>query len=188
MDARGELVNATQENDEKPSAKEKKPKKDDDDEDEKSEKSKTGTRRGTEGTWGLRSSTSSQVGSVGRGSPAHIHKAWRWSEQAADHVVGESMGVRILIVEDEAELADFVVRGLREEGFTVAHAADGEQAWESMRFGEWDLIVLDWWLPGEDGLSVLRRLSSVGWCRSGSVSDGPRHGCRSRARAGRRGG
>ena len=33
------------------------------------------------------------------------------------------MGVRILIVEDEAELADFIVRGLREEGFAVEHAA-----------------------------------------------------------------
>jgi two-component system copper resistance phosphate regulon response regulator CusR len=72
------------------------------------------------------------------------------------------MGVRILIVEDEPELADFVVRGLREEGFTVGHAADGEQAWESVRFGEWDLIVLDWWLPGEDGLSVLRRYRQAG--------------------------
>ena len=45
------------------------------------------------------------------------------------YVVGESMSVRILVVEDELELADFVVRGLREEGFTVAHAADGELAW-----------------------------------------------------------
>jgi two-component system, OmpR family, copper resistance phosphate regulon response regulator CusR len=72
------------------------------------------------------------------------------------------MGVRILIVEDEAELADFVVRGLREEGFAVAHAPDGEQAWEAMQYGEWDLIVLDWWLPGEDGLTVLRRFRQSG--------------------------
>src|SRR5690349_13930283 len=35
------------------------------------------------------------------------------------------MGIRVLVVEDEAELADFVVRGLREEGFAVEHAADG---------------------------------------------------------------
>ncbi len=76
--------------------------------------------------------------------------------------VGERMGVRILIVEDEAELADFVVRGLREEGFAVAHASDGEQAWEAMQFGEWDLVVLDWWLPGEDGLTVLRRFRQSG--------------------------
>ncbi len=46
------------------------------------------------------------------------------------------MGIRILIVEDEAELADFVVRGLREEGFAVEHAADGELAWEAMRSGD----------------------------------------------------
>ncbi len=72
------------------------------------------------------------------------------------------MGIRILIVEDEAELADFVIRGLREEGFVVEHAADGELAWDAMRSGTWDLIVLDWWLPGEDGLSVLRRFRQAG--------------------------
>ena len=72
------------------------------------------------------------------------------------------MGIRILIVEDEAELADFIVRGLREEGFAVEHAADGEPAWDAMRSGDWDLIVLDWWLPGEDGLSVLRRYRGSG--------------------------
>jgi two-component system, OmpR family, copper resistance phosphate regulon response regulator CusR len=72
------------------------------------------------------------------------------------------MGIRILIVEDEAELADFVIRGLREEGFAVEHAADGDLAWAAMRFGTWDLIVLDWWLPGEDGLSVLKRYRQAG--------------------------
>ncbi len=73
------------------------------------------------------------------------------------------MGIRLLIVEDEAELADFVVRGLREEGFVVEHAADGESAWDAMRFGgSWDLIVLDWWLPGEEGLSLLKRYRQSG--------------------------
>jgi two-component system, OmpR family, copper resistance phosphate regulon response regulator CusR len=72
------------------------------------------------------------------------------------------MGVRILVVEDEAELADFVVRGLREEGFTVDHATDGGQAWDSMQYSQWDLIVLDWWLPGEDGLTVLKRYRQSG--------------------------
>ena len=72
------------------------------------------------------------------------------------------MGFRILVVEDEAELADFVVRGLREEGFGVEHAADGEDAWDSLRAGSWDLVVLDWWLPGEDGLTVLRRYRQSG--------------------------
>jgi two-component system copper resistance phosphate regulon response regulator CusR len=72
------------------------------------------------------------------------------------------MSVRILIVEDEAELADFVVRGLREEGFTVGHAADALSAWDMMGQGGWDMIVLDWWLPGEDGLSLLRRFRAAG--------------------------
>ena len=72
------------------------------------------------------------------------------------------MGIRILIVEDEAELADFVVRGLREEGFLVEHLADGEAARDALQVGDWDLVVLDWWLPGEDGLSVLKRFRQAG--------------------------
>lgn len=38
------------------------------------------------------------------------------------------MGVRILVVEDEDAIADFIVRGLRDEGFTVERAADGQAA------------------------------------------------------------
>ncbi len=67
------------------------------------------------------------------------------------------MGIRILIVEDEAAIADFLVRGLREEGYTVEHADDGRAAWSALRAGGWDLVLLDWWLPDEDGLSLLRR-------------------------------
>src|SRR5215471_19387085 len=72
------------------------------------------------------------------------------------------MGIRILIVEDEPELADFVIRGLREEGFVVEHAPDGDLGLSAMRSGAWDLIVLDWWLPGEDGLSILKRYRQSG--------------------------
>jgi DNA-binding response OmpR family regulator len=72
------------------------------------------------------------------------------------------MGDRILVVEDEADLADFVVRGHREEGFAVEHAPDGEQARRALEDAEWDLVLLDWWLPGEDGLAVLRRYRGSG--------------------------
>jgi DNA-binding response OmpR family regulator len=72
------------------------------------------------------------------------------------------MGFRILVVEDEAELADFVVRGLTEEGFTVEHAADGDRAWDAMNAGDRDLIVLDWWLPRQDGLTLLKRYRGAG--------------------------
>jgi two-component system copper resistance phosphate regulon response regulator CusR len=67
------------------------------------------------------------------------------------------MGIRILLIEDEAEIADFLVRGLREEGFTIEHAAEGESGWHALKGGGWDLVLLDWWLPGSDGLTLLRR-------------------------------
>src|ERR1700730_6388245 len=72
------------------------------------------------------------------------------------------MGIRILVVEDEPQIADFVVRGLREEGFTVEHAADGNDGWHACRSAQWDLILLDWWLPGRDGLSLLRECRQAG--------------------------
>jgi two-component system copper resistance phosphate regulon response regulator CusR len=72
------------------------------------------------------------------------------------------MGIRVLVVEDEATIADFLIRGLREEGYVVEHAADGGTAWNMLRFSEWDLIVLDWWLPDEDGLTLLQRFRQIG--------------------------
>ncbi len=67
------------------------------------------------------------------------------------------MGIRVLVIEDEAGIADFVVRGLREEGFAVGHAADGEAGWHELETAGWDVVLLDWWLPGADGLTLLRR-------------------------------
>jgi two-component system copper resistance phosphate regulon response regulator CusR len=72
------------------------------------------------------------------------------------------MGIRILVIEDEAEIADFIVRGLREEGFTVEHAANGEDGWHALQSGSWDVVLLDWWLPGQDGLTLLRRFRQAG--------------------------
>ncbi len=72
------------------------------------------------------------------------------------------MGIRILVVEDEAEIADFLVRGLREEGFTVEHAPDAESASHRLGSADWDLVLLDWSLPGEDGMTVLRRHRASG--------------------------
>ena len=72
------------------------------------------------------------------------------------------MSIRVLVVEDEATIADFLIRGLREEGYVVEHAADGGTAWHMLRSSEWDLIVLDWWLPDQDGLSLLQRFRQIG--------------------------
>jgi two-component system copper resistance phosphate regulon response regulator CusR len=72
------------------------------------------------------------------------------------------MGIRILVIEDEDEIADFVVRGLREEGFTVERAANGEDGWHQLKTATWDVVLLDWWLPGSDGLSLLQRFRQLG--------------------------
>jgi DNA-binding response OmpR family regulator len=64
---------------------------------------------------------------------------------------------RILIIEDEPRIADFLVRGLGEEGYAVEHAADGRAGAVALNLGPWDLVLLDWWLPGEDGIQLLRR-------------------------------
>jgi two-component system, OmpR family, copper resistance phosphate regulon response regulator CusR len=68
------------------------------------------------------------------------------------------MGVRILVIEDESAIADFIVRGLREEAYTVAHAAGGAAAWHALETSTWHVVLLDWWLPQIDGLTLLRRL------------------------------
>jgi two-component system copper resistance phosphate regulon response regulator CusR len=72
------------------------------------------------------------------------------------------MGIRILVIEDEEEIADFIVRGLREEGYTVESAANGEDAWHHLQHGSWDVVLLDWSIPGPDGLSLLRRFRQAG--------------------------
>jgi two-component system copper resistance phosphate regulon response regulator CusR len=67
------------------------------------------------------------------------------------------MGVRVLVIEDEDEIADYLVRGLREDGYTVERAADGAEGRHYLKNGPWDVVLLDWWLPGTDGLSLLRQ-------------------------------
>jgi len=69
---------------------------------------------------------------------------------------------RVLLVEDEWEIADFVVRGLREEGFQVEHAPDGLMGMHQIDAQTWDVILLDWGLPGENGMALLKRLRSRG--------------------------
>jgi two-component system copper resistance phosphate regulon response regulator CusR len=70
--------------------------------------------------------------------------------------------VRILIIEDDLSIADFLSRGLREEGYTVAHAADGAEGLRRLVSEWWDIILLDCWIPKIDGLAVLRQFRQRG--------------------------
>lgn len=68
--------------------------------------------------------------------------------------------MRILIVEDELDLANALARGLRQKGYAVDIAANGEKGWELGEINEYDLVLLDLNLPKLDGLEVCKRLRS----------------------------
>jgi two-component system, OmpR family, copper resistance phosphate regulon response regulator CusR len=71
--------------------------------------------------------------------------------------------VRILLVEDEARVAGFIARGLREESYAVDVVADGEQALYAASVNPYDLIILDVMLPVKDGYAVCRELRAAGY-------------------------
>jgi DNA-binding response OmpR family regulator len=66
--------------------------------------------------------------------------------------------MRILVVEDERKIANFIQKGLKEFGFAVENVGRGDEALEIILDNPFDAVVLDIMLPGRDGLSVLRAL------------------------------
>lgn len=72
--------------------------------------------------------------------------------------------MRVLIVEDEKRMASFIQRGLKEEGYAVDVATDGEQGWEYASANDYDVILLDWMLPKMDGLAVCAKIRQEGSC------------------------
>ena len=70
--------------------------------------------------------------------------------------------MRVLVVEDDVKMAGLVRRGLAEDGLLVDIAPDGDEALWRAAATEYDAIVLDVMLPGEDGFEVCRRLRAAG--------------------------
>ncbi|MBI1786534.1 MAG: response regulator transcription factor [Acidobacteria bacterium] len=66
--------------------------------------------------------------------------------------------MRILVVEDEQRIADFLCRGLEGAGYAVDRAANGATALDLVHAAEYDLIVLDLMLPDMDGLKILEKI------------------------------
>ena len=66
--------------------------------------------------------------------------------------------MRVLIVEDEKKMASFLERGLKEEGYVVDVAYDGEQGWEYAVTNEYDVLILDWMLPKMSGVDLCKRI------------------------------
>jgi two-component system OmpR family response regulator len=70
--------------------------------------------------------------------------------------------MRALVVEDDPTIADFVARGLREAGFAVDSAADGDTALDRTREHPYDVAIVDLMLPKRDGLSVIDEMRRRG--------------------------
>jgi DNA-binding response OmpR family regulator len=66
--------------------------------------------------------------------------------------------MRILIVEDNPRIAGFLQKGLREEGYVVEMAADGDAAWEKATTQGFDAAVVDVMIPGRSGIQLVRDL------------------------------
>jgi len=66
--------------------------------------------------------------------------------------------MRVLLIEDDVKAARLLTKGLQEEGFVVDVAPSGEVGEEQASVNEYDVIVLDWLLPGKDGITVCREL------------------------------
>jgi len=79
------------------------------------------------------------------------------------HVGTMLEGMRILVIEDDKKIASFVVNGLKQSGYAVDHAADGEAGLLLARSHVHDAAVVDLMLPRLDGLSLIQQLRAEGW-------------------------
>jgi two-component system OmpR family response regulator len=77
----------------------------------------------------------------------------------ADH---ESRAVRILLIEDDAETAEYVAAGLQGEAHDLEVACDGRAGLLQAASGLWDMLIVDRMLPGLDGVAIVRTLRASG--------------------------
>jgi two-component system OmpR family response regulator len=87
--------------------------------------------------------------------------AWSMSESASPLLGADGEPLRALVVEDEPNLADVLVRMLRFDGWVAAQAGTGAAAVSAARDFDPDVVVLDVMLPDTNGLEVLRRLREL---------------------------
>ncbi|MDE3243287.1 MAG: response regulator transcription factor [Nitrospirota bacterium] len=68
--------------------------------------------------------------------------------------------MKILVIEDDARTASFILKGLRQAGFVVEHARDGRDAMHDVLTSSYDAAIIDIMLPSLDGLALIRELRS----------------------------
>ena len=72
-----------------------------------------------------------------------------------------SLTMKLLLIEDDKTIADYVLGGLRQEGHVVDHVLDGRDALGQAMAGSYDVMIVDRMLPGLDGLSLVRALRAA---------------------------
>jgi two-component system OmpR family response regulator len=70
--------------------------------------------------------------------------------------------MRILVIEDDADTAAYMVKGLKESGYVVDHAADGKDGMFHAMSGNYDALIVDRMLPNVDGLSIIQAIRAAG--------------------------
>ena len=70
--------------------------------------------------------------------------------------------MKILIIEDDRKIAQFLEKGLKEEGYVTHALADGASGLQAAKSDTWDLVILDRMLPKLDGLSICRKIRETG--------------------------
>ncbi|MCV2360667.1 response regulator [Paucibacter sp. TC2R-5] len=85
----------------------------------------------------------------------------------------DETAARLLLVEDDARLAELVIASLSKAGYLVSHSASGLEGEAMMRAGGFDLVLLDGHLPDKDGFDVLRDVRRA-LCRPHRHADCPR--------------
>jgi DNA-binding response OmpR family regulator len=71
-------------------------------------------------------------------------------------------GMRVLLVEDDARIARFVARGLQEQSYAVDLVANGNDALYQVEINDYDLVILDVMIPGQDGFATCRAMRGAG--------------------------
>ena len=69
--------------------------------------------------------------------------------------------MRILIIEDDQQIASFVTKGLQQAGFAVDHVSDGEEGLQMAELNPYDAMVIDIMLPRMDGLELIRSAKTM---------------------------
>ena len=93
------------------------------------------------------------------------HNLISWSLLRAkwpNHRQGANWGLKILLIEDDRENADYVANGLREEGHQVVQAASGTEGLICATSNVFELLIVDRMIPGLDGLNLVRSLRAAG--------------------------